>query len=123
MHSFGEIYNVEGLKGQIPNMVKELDNLIPDDYTPCQGEVVYIVDTIAEDWEGVNQPESIVQAFGLDIDPHDEWVWEHIEEAEARLTEQAQEQINGVLPDHLGIGFGSAGWSGDYGLLLWWVEG
>lgn len=122
MRNFEEMYDVDLLQEAIPGMVEKINEYTCEDSLPRQGEVVYIIDTIAAGWEGLLQPESIVSEFDLDVEPDDEWVWEHIDEAEAKLTEQAQEHINGVLPDYLGIGFGHVEWNGDYGLLLWWLE-
>lgn len=121
MRSFSELYDVEELKAQLPGIVEEIRKY-QQDYEPQQGDVAYIIDTIAADWEDCKQPESIVDVFDLDIDPEDEWVWEAIEDAEWKLTEQAQEAINGALPENLGIGFGHAQFSADYGLILWHVE-
>lgn len=118
MKLFSELYNAGALKATLPKTIEEINNLL--DYEPQQGEVVWMLDTIGH--AGNAQPEAIAKFFELDIDPSDEWVWEAIEEAEWKLTEQAQALINGDLPDYLGIGFGHEPWGGDYGLLLWWIE-
>lgn len=121
MKTFGELYNIEALKKELPRIVKEVREL-QNGREPQQGEMAYIIDTVSPDWAGRYQPQDIVETFDLDVDWEDEWVWEAIDEAEWKLTEQAQEAINGDLPDTLGIGFGHADHSGDYGLILWHVE-
>jgi len=120
MRNFNELYDVEGLREELPAIVGEIENMMQGE-TLMHGEG-FIIDTISPGWRGTYQPEDIVDVFDLDVDPDWAWVWEAIDEAEWKLTEQAQDAMNGALPDHFGIGFGSSEYDGDYGLMLWYLE-
>jgi hypothetical protein len=126
MRSFGELYNVHALRADMPSIIHEIKQLIaPMDPGDLQhGDVLWIDQPpVSRDWRGTYQPQDIVEAFGLDENWEDEWIWEAIEEAEWELSCQAQDTLSDILPPWLAVGFGFADHSSDYGLILWYDEG
>lgn len=120
MKTFNEMYAVDKLKEKLPFIVGLIDWSC-ECCEPDVGEMVYVLDLISPWWMEEYQPIDIVKEFGLNIEADDDWVYEFIDEAEGVLTQQAQETLNSILPDHLGVGFGHTEPDGDYGLLLWWL--
>ena len=91
----------------------------------------YMIDTLANDWEGIYQPTSIVAAFpllfpeyeGMDRQEimQDEWIWESIDSAMSSLSRYLEclPQVKKALGKRYGLSFGSLSECGDYGLILY----
>lgn len=91
----------------------------------------YMIDTLANDWEGIYIPTSIVKAFpllfpeyeGMDRQEiiEDEWIWDTIDSAMSGLSRYLEclPQVKKVLGKRYGLSFGSLSECGDYGLILY----
>lgn len=91
----------------------------------------YMIDTLANDWEGIYIPTSVVRAFpllfpeykGMDRQEiiEDEWIWDTIDSAMSSLSRYLEclPQVKKVLGKHYGLTFGNLSECGDYGLILY----
>lgn len=96
-------YYVEAVRDKVRRLVEE-----------NPGATEFLIDEIAPGWLGVHQLEEVIDYFGLDVDPEDEFAWE---EVELRLDKIATKLTRGVnLP---GVVFCFGTWEGDgaYGLI------
>jgi len=80
----------------------------------CPDSSEILVGNIASEELGIHQAETVINYFGLELDPSDEFAWEEIE----RFTSRLSDHINKRVPiDGWVWTFGHTDW-GDYGLLL-----
>lgn len=91
----------------------------------------YMIDTLANDWEGIYIPSSIVQTFpllfpeyeGMDKQEimQDEWVWDSIDSAMSGLSRYLETlpTVKKALGKKYGLSFGNLSECGDYGLILY----
>jgi hypothetical protein len=91
----------------------------------------YMIDTLANDWEGIYIPTSVVRAFpllfpeyeGMDRQEiiEDDWLWESIDSAMSGLSRYLETlpTVKKALGKKYGLSFGNLSECGDYGLILY----
>lgn len=96
-------YFVEALRDKIRQLVEEY---------PDNEEV--LVDEIAPGWLGIYQLEEVIDYFGLDVNPEDEFAWEEVEFRLGKIADKLTKAVN--LP---GVYLYFDAWEGDmsYGLI------
>ena len=85
------------------------------------GDVWYL-ETIASGWEGSNQPETIVEYFGIDTHPEDEFVWDDIDAKASSTADKLNAACSAVLGDNLSLFFGGCDGDGSYCLAIAYVQ-
>jgi len=94
----------------------------------------YMIDTVAQDWEGIHIPSSIVQSFSVlfpeyeDMDTDniddDEWVWDTIDSVMSKLSRALESlpEVKQALGEDFSLSYANMSNCGDYGLILYLVN-